>query len=177
VSSEFQKRKVAGVFSALDDDQDGFLEEEDFQALTDRWNEIRGYQPGSPDHDRMTAIMMGWWQALLSSSDLDRDNKVTLDEVMLVVDQLPYARDQVLATANAMFEAVDEDGSGEVSPGEYNQMISAWKGSAVDTDEAFGMLDANSDGHISRDEFADMWADFWIGDDEASPSKWVFGPF
>ncbi len=48
MSSEFQKRKVAGVFYALDVDQDGYLEEEDFQCLTDRWNEIRGYQPGTP---------------------------------------------------------------------------------------------------------------------------------
>jgi Ca2+-binding EF-hand superfamily protein len=177
VSSEFQKRKVAGVFYALDADQDGYLEEEDFQCLTDRWNQIRGYQPGTPEHERMTAVMMGWWQALLAASDLDRDNRVTLDEVMLVVDQLPHVRDQVLATAHSMFEAVDENGNGEVSPAEYNQMITAWKGYDVDTDGAFRFLDANGDGHLSREEFADLWADFWIGDDQASPSKWVFGPF
>ena len=56
-------------------------------------------------------------------------------------------------------------------------MIVAWKGSEVDTDGVFRFLDANGDGHISRDEFVDLWADFWIGDDQASPSKWVFGPF
>ena len=42
MSSEFQKRKVAGVFYALDVDQDGYLEEEDFQPLTDRWNDDPG---------------------------------------------------------------------------------------------------------------------------------------
>ena len=177
MSSEFQKRKIAGVFYALDIDQDGYLEEEDFQCLTDRWNGIRGYQPGTPEHERMTAIMMGWWQALLASSDLDRDNRVTLDEVMTVVDQLPHVRDQVSATAHTMFEAVDENGNGEVSPREYNQMISAWKGGEVDTDGAFRFLDTNGDGYLSKEEFADLWAEFWIGDDPASASKWVFGPF
>jgi Ca2+-binding EF-hand superfamily protein len=120
---------------------------------------------------------MGWWQTLLAASDQDRDNRVTLDEVMAVVDQLPAVRDQVEGTANTMFDAVDENGNGEVSPAEYNQMIEAWKGAPVDTDGVFRFLDADGDGHISRSEFVDLWADFWIGDDQASPSKWVFGPF
>ncbi len=177
MASEFQKRKVAGVFYALDVDQDGYLEEEDFQCLTDRWNEIRGYQPGTPEFERITAVMMGWWQALLAASDQDRDDRVTLDEVMLVVDQLPMVRDQVEATANAMFDVVDENGNGEVSPAEYNQMIEAWKGFKVETDGVFRFLDADGDGHISRSEFVDLWAEFWIGDDQAAPSNWVFGPF
>ena len=83
----------------------------------------------------------------------------------------------MVGTAEAMFEAVDENGNGEVSPAEYKQMISAWKGVEVDTDGVFRMLDANGDGHISKTEFTDLWADFWIGDDQASPSKWVFRPF
>jgi Ca2+-binding EF-hand superfamily protein len=176
VASEFQRRKVSGVFHSMDVDKDGYLEEEDFQSLTDRWNGLRGVRPGSPGHERIAGIMMGWWQALVAGADQDGDNRVTLDEVLALVDQLAGMRDAVEATADAMFDAVDDNGDGRVSPAEYNQMIVAWKGHPVGTDEAFRFLDTNGDGYISRQEFVEAWADFWIGDDEASPSAWVFGP-
>ena len=91
------------------------------------------------------------------------------------VDQLPQVRDQVEATANAMFDAVDENRNGEVSPAEHQQMISVWKGYEVDCDDVFPILDANRDGHLSRAEFVSLWADFWTGDNEESPSKWSSG--
>ena len=108
MASDFQRRKVAGVFNAMDADQDGFLDEADFEALTARWIGIRTWAPGSERPAQLTAIMMGWWAALLAASDLDRDNKVTLDEVLLVMDQLGTMSDAVAGTASAMFEAIDE---------------------------------------------------------------------
>lgn len=53
MASEFRRRKVASVFEAMDADQDGFLEEEDFEALTERWVGIRGWEPRSVEYDRM----------------------------------------------------------------------------------------------------------------------------
>ena len=41
----------------MDVDHDGFLEEEDFEALTARWVGMRGWEPGSADYDRMRSIM------------------------------------------------------------------------------------------------------------------------
>ena len=153
------------------------MEEEDFATLTDRWNGVRGYQPGSPDHERMTNIMMGWWAALLAAADENGDGKVSLDEVMLVVDQLPSMRDQVGATADSMFAAVDRDGDGSVDRDEFKEMIRLWKQSDSGTDKIFPLLDADGDGRISRDEFSSLWCGFWIDDDESSPAKWIFGPF
>jgi Ca2+-binding EF-hand superfamily protein len=177
VATAFQRQKVAGVFHAMDVNDDDFLEQEDFEALTARWNGVRGYEPGSPDHERMTAIMMGWWAALLSAADQNRDDKVTLDEVMLVVDQLPAMRDQVRATAESMFDAVDRDGDGSVELDEYKEMVWMWKQTDAGTDELFPQLDTDGDGRISKEEFSDLWCGFWIDDDESSPAKWVFGPF
>ena len=141
MASEFQRRKVAAVMDAMDVDHDGFLEEEDFEALTERWVAIRGWEPGSPGYERMRAIMMGWWEALLAMSDRDRDNKVTLDELMLTVDQLPGMRDSVIATADAMFDAIDEDGDGHVTIDEHKQVVQAWKGTVAGVDEVFARMD------------------------------------
>ncbi|GIG68491.1 calcium-binding protein [Phytomonospora endophytica] len=160
------------MFTAMDADDDGFLDESDFTALAARWSTIRG--PG--DHERLNAIMLGWWTTLLAASDLDRDDKVTVEEVLLVVDRLPTMPEAVTATAETMFEAIDEDGDGLISAEEYRRMIEAWNGVGTDTDAIFPLLDDDGDGRLSRTEFADLWFEFWAGDDAEAPGTLVFGP-
>src|SRR3954469_12408265 len=111
MASEFQRRKIAGVFEAMDVDGDGFLQESDFAALTARWTAIRG--PG--DHPRLTAIMMGWWRTLLAAADHDGDEQVNPDEVLLLADRRGQMPDEVAGTAAPMFEAVDENADGRIS--------------------------------------------------------------
>lgn len=171
MASDLQRHKVRSVFTAMDGDGDGFLERRDFQALADRWTALR-----TGDDERLSRIMLGWWQTLLSASDRDRDNKVTLDEVLLVVDQLPQMPDAVVATAAAMFEAIDADQDGYVSASEYRQMIEAWNGRATDTDAIFPALDTDGDGKLSRAEFSTLWFEFWAGDNADAPGTLVFGP-
>ncbi|HEX4221850.1 MAG TPA: EF-hand domain-containing protein [Pseudonocardiaceae bacterium] len=174
MASEFQRRKIAGVFDAMDANSDGLLEESDFQALAARWTTLRGIEPGSVEYESLTGIMLGWWQAL-RTFDRDGDDKVSLDEVLAVVDQLPTMLDSVSATANAMFDATDENRDGAISAEEYHQLIGAWNGVETDTDAVFPLLDRNHDGHVSRSEFTQLWTQFWVGDDPAEPGSWVFG--
>jgi Ca2+-binding EF-hand superfamily protein len=110
-------------------------------------------------------------------SDQDRDDKVTLDEVMLVVDRLDTMDAEVVATADAMFEAVDEDADGVIAVREHKQAVKAWKGTDAGVEEVFERLDLDGDGRLSRAEFRELWSDFWRGDDTASPGQWVFGPY
>ncbi|MEV6873470.1 EF-hand domain-containing protein [Amycolatopsis sp. NPDC051128] len=174
MASEFQRRKISGVFGAMDADRDGFLTESDFRALTTRWLDLRGTDGGTPEGQRLAAIMMGWWGTLLDV-DRDGDGKVTLDEVLQVVDELPKMPGAVTGTAAAMFEAVDENGDGAISAAEYHRMIAAWSGTDTPTDEVFAHLDLDGDGRLSRAEFTGHWFEFWVGDDPAAPGSWVFG--
>jgi Ca2+-binding EF-hand superfamily protein len=176
MASEFQRKKIAGVFEAMDADGDGFLREADFAALTARWIAVRG-TIGSV---RLTSIMMGWWDTLLAAAHPGgdgHDGKVTLDEVLTVVDRLDTMPDAVTGTAEAMFEAVDENGDEHISAEEYNRLIEAWSGRPTDTDAIFPLLDLDGDGHLSRDEFVRLWTEFWAGDDPEAPGTWVFGRF
>ncbi|WP_370973514.1 EF-hand domain-containing protein [Amycolatopsis sp. cg9] len=175
MASDFQRRKISVVFGAMDADEDGYLTESDFRALTARWLDVRGTDGGTPEGEKLAAIMMGWWATLRDASDRDRDGKVSLDEVLGVVDELPRMPGAVTGTASAMFEAVDENGDGAISAAEFRRMIEAWSGPATATAEAFELLDTDGDGRLSRDEFAGHWYEFWAGDDPAAPGSWVFG--
>ncbi len=176
MASEFQQRKIAGVFHAMDADGNGLLEEADFEAVTERWAAIRGWAAGSGEHEGMRAVMLGWWAAL-AASDRDGDGRVSFEELMLLVDQLGTMGDEITATADAMFDAIDENGDDRISLDEHKQVVRAWKGTAEGVAEVFPHLDLNGDGELSRDEFRELWLGFWRGDDPQSPSQWVFGPY
>jgi Ca2+-binding EF-hand superfamily protein len=170
MASEFQRSKITGVFEAMDADGDGYLTESDFRALTARWVALRG----EGDHTRLAEIMMGWWGTL---RDAAGTSQVAIEDVLTVVDRLGEMPEAVAGTAYAMFEAVDENGDGHISKGEYRQLVEAWNGRETNTDEVFALLDLNHDGHLSRQEFTVHWTEFWAGDDPSAPGSWVFGLF
>lgn len=175
MASAFQRRKVLGVFDAMDSEGRGFLVEGDFADLAARWTTLRGLRPGSAQYSRLREIMLGWWESL-SATALD-PRQVHLDDVMAVVEVLPSMSDAVIATADAMFEAIDENGDGLISRAEYRQLIEAWNGRPTDTDEVFTLLDADADGFIPHAEFRLLWYQFWAGNDPYAPGTWVFGRF
>ncbi|MEZ0110164.1 Ca2+-binding EF-hand superfamily protein [Catenulispora sp. EB89] len=175
MASDFQRYKVAGVFTAMDTDRRGHLIKADFEALAARWTTVRGARPDTGSADRLQAIMLGWWSAL-SAAAAD-DTHVGLDDVLTVVDALPTMTEAMDATADAMFEAIDENADNHISRAEYRQLIEAWNGRPTDTDEIFDLLDLDGDGHLSHEEFRALWRQFWAGDDPAAPGTWVFGRF
>jgi Ca2+-binding EF-hand superfamily protein len=177
MASEFQRRKVRTVFDAMDADGNGVLERDDFVALTVRWTGVRNWPPASAEHRRLTAIMMGWWSTLEAAAGPERPGRVSLDDVLGVVDRLVRDPAPVAVTAAAMFEAVDENGDGGISPAEYRQLMETWTGHPVDAGETFRLLDRDGDGSVSLAEFTTAWQEFWTGDDPAEPGSWLFGRF
>jgi Ca2+-binding EF-hand superfamily protein len=170
MAGEFQQEKIARVFAAMDVDGDGYLTEKDFSALTARWTQLRG----GGNHARLTAVMMGWWATL---RDAARTSQVALADVLAVVDQLAQMPQAVTGTAEAMFEAVDENADGHVSPAEYRQVIEACTGCETDTSAAFELLDLDHDGYLSQSEFAEHWTEFWASDNPDAVGSYVFGAF
>lgn len=171
MASDLQRKKASVVFTAMDADDDGFLERADFEALTDRWTGIRG----GDGANRLREIMMGWWDALSATADQDRDQRITREEMLAAVENLGAMLDLVTATAESMFEAVDEDGDGRVTALEYARMIRAWTGKSTPTDAGFARLDLDGDGELAKSEFVTHWVEFWVGDDEDTPGTHLFG--
>ncbi|MEW1865349.1 EF-hand domain-containing protein [Streptomyces sp. NPDC088194] len=177
MASAFQERKLRGMFAAFDTDGDGFLREEDFRALVARWSRLPEVGPGTELRARVETLLMGWWAALLEAGDANADGSVDLGELLQLVDRLPSMVAEVTATADTVFDAVDANGDGRISPAEHRSLVETWNGRPVDMTGVFERLDLNGDGHLSREEFALLWRQFWISDDPAEPGNWLCGRF
>ena len=177
MANAFQERKLKGMFAAFDADSDGYLREEDFKALVGRWSRLPGVAPGTELHARVETLLMGWWAALLEAGDANGDGAVDMAELLALVDQLPAMVADVTATADTVFDAVDANGDGRISPEEHRRAVETWNGQSVDMTGIFELLDLNGDGHLSREEFALLWRQFWISDDPLEPGNWLCGRF
>ncbi|WP_328498754.1 EF-hand domain-containing protein [Streptomyces sp. NBC_00414] len=177
MASEFQERKLKEMFAAFDADGDGRLREEDFRALVARWSDLPGVGAGTELRARVEALLMGWWAALLEVGDADGDGAVDLGELLLLVDRLPAMVADVTATAETVFDAVDADGDGRISPEEHRHLVETWNGRPANMAGVFESLDLNGDGYLGREEFALLWRQFWISDDPAEPGNLLCGRF
>jgi Ca2+-binding EF-hand superfamily protein len=175
MASAFQVEKFRGMFAAFDADGDGYLREGDFRALVARWCALPAVAAGTELRGRVEAMMMGWWAAILAAGDADGDGAVDMGEVLLLVDRLPTMIANVTATAETIFDAVDADGDGRISPEEHRYLVETWNGRPADLTGVFARLDLNADGHLTRDEFALLWRQFWTSDDPDEPGNHLCG--
>ncbi|MFG2608434.1 EF-hand domain-containing protein [Streptomyces sp. NPDC048514] len=176
MASEFQRDKLLNMFRAFDADDNGYLDQRDFQALAERWKGLPRVRPGSELAAQVDTVMLGWWDHLAAQADTNKDGKVDLDEVLAMVDRLPTMLEVVAATARTIFDAVDENGDGRISPDEHQRLIDTWHGASVDVTGLFDHLDQDGDGYLSRSEFTELWIQFWISDDPAEPGNQLCGP-
>jgi Ca2+-binding EF-hand superfamily protein len=175
MASAFQEQKLTEMFAAFDADGDGYLREEDFRALVARWGRLPGVEPGTELRTRVETLLMGWWAALLEAGDANGDGSVDMAELLSLVDRLPTMTAEVTATAGTVFDAVDTDGDGRISPEEHRRLVETWSGQPVDVTGVFELIDADGDGHLDREEFAVLWRQFWTSDDPAEPGNRLFG--
>ncbi|MFE5734266.1 MULTISPECIES: EF-hand domain-containing protein [unclassified Streptomyces] len=176
MASEFQRDKLVDMFRAFDADDNGYLDRRDFRALAERWKALPRVRPGSELAARVEAVMLGWWDHLAAHVDADGDGRVDLDEILAMVDLLPTMREVVAATAETVFDAVDENGDGRISPAEHRRLVDTWHGRSVDVADVFDRLDRDGDGYLGRPEFTELWIQFWTSDDPAEPGNHLCGP-
>ncbi|GGV08573.1 calcium sensor EFh [Streptomyces litmocidini] len=176
MASGFQRDKLVNMFRAFDADDNGYLDRRDFQALAERWKGLPRVRRGSELATRVDAVMLGWWDLLATHVDTDGDGRVDLDGILAMVDRLPTMGEVVAETAEAVFDAVDENGDGRISPAEHRRLVDTWHGESIDLGDVFDRLDQDGDGYLGRTEFTELWIQFWISDDPSEPGNQLCGP-
>ncbi|MCP6759694.1 MAG: EF-hand domain-containing protein [Fischerella sp. CENA71] len=171
--SELLKRKLAVLFQGLDVDKNGFVEREDFDQITSNLAQIRGWEPSSPDYENLHNQLLLMWEQYWIDADLDKDNKVSLDEFVesyskqfaVDSDSSVAAWEQPMAT---LFDVIDINGDKKIGLEEYKQLLTAFGFNTSGYEEIFQQLDTNGDGYISKQEYLQLIKEYCGENPEAT---------
>ncbi len=177
--SEFVKRKLAMAYYRFDHDKDGVVTEGDFVQLGQEVARLRGVEPGSAEADQIVEAHRGWWDAYFKGGDADGDGQVTLGEYLAFVGAWvgsdPEALPRAIQGNQLVFDTIDRNGDGKLSLDEFSLYLRAYGLADDDATRAFGHLDLDLSGYISRAEFAKHMSEYYISEERPSASEWFFG--
>ena len=178
--TELQKRKLTVLFNHHDTDDDGFLGKADYERFAERFCDIQGYAPGSPQGEAAHAQNMAVWEQVRQVADKDRDGRVALEEYLeswdvTLGDKKLY--DQlVTGYAQSLLALWDRDGDGRLSGAEYAAFLGCYGVGEDSALEAFRHLDPDGRGYLLLETLMKRYDEF-MGDDPDAPGNWMAGPF
>ena len=174
--TEFQREKLPRVFALYDADNNGFIEQSDFERLLQTLAQARNWEPGTPEYDVLEEKLMSRWDNIRKSADVNRDGRVSLDEWLANIDHMLQFETEAKAITGSIFGVFDRDGDDKLDVEEYKELYRA-----IGLDESFAAdyfqgLDLNDDGYISRDEFVTLAQQFFRSNDRQAAGNLLFGP-
>jgi Ca2+-binding EF-hand superfamily protein len=178
--TSFQKRKLARMFSVLDVNGDGFVDQTDYVSRVDRLARICGWEADSEEYTRNLRFALDGWESLRESADIDGDGRVSLDDFLRYGDAFLDDRQAVHSYARGdaqlLFDAMDSDGDGKLTVHEYRRYLEVCGADASGADTFFAHADVDEDGRITRQEMAHAIEEFLLSEDPRAGGNFLFGP-
>ena len=175
--SDFHKAKLRTHHRALDADGSGAISKADFEKLAENFAKIRGEAAGSDLHTRLLENFQLIWTKFWAPHDTDNDGEVTPDEFIAAIDGAVDAgvrEDTELLPF--LFDLIDADGSGSISPAEHRQFFEACSIDGSLAADTFNAIDVDGDGSITKAEFLEAGAKFFFYDEADAPGNIFWGP-
>jgi len=171
--------KFDRLFDILDVTGDGYLTQEDFDAIV---HQVVSAPHGSPEGPRAQALRDAatrFWTGIGEHAEVDEVGRVSreafraaLDEAFLRVGRFDELLDPA---AEAWFALYDTDEDGRVSHREYELFHQSLGRPAAGVDAGFRTIDVDGDGYLTLDEFRAIVHQYYTSDDPDAPGNWLFG--
>ncbi|MGK7875537.1 MAG: EF-hand domain-containing protein [Xenococcaceae cyanobacterium] len=173
--TEAQAKANTLVFKRVDLNNDGYLDQSDYENRAEQVAGNLGYDYDSPECNKLKGDYIGIWNEIKSTVDKDGDGKVSLDEYLAFVDS-SYSKGDVfekrtIPLTDSLFDLLDQDKDGFISLKEFKKVDKAYQNNASVAEKVFNMIDANGDGKISKDELRQLARDSYMSTDPSNPGR------
>jgi len=179
---DLQRKKASYYFDLIDEDENGFIEANDFKLRAERMAEARDVT----DEEALSTLqdrVMTWWEHLCTIADFDDDDRVTREEwetywesIEAGVNQGGEEREQTLQSleqaARGTFKAINAD-AGPITEEEYVDWLEAWGIEKSDT--AFQRLDRDGRGTLTQENLVEAVKEFYLSNDPDAPGNVLYG--
>ncbi len=179
--SDLQQKKAQHFLHLFDADYDGLLEKSDFETVSRRMGDLRGWKQGDAGFDDLNGRWMFVWDSMDKLSDANGDERVSPEEFLNAYELLLGTDDGynfvMHSIGNMNFDVLDADGDDRITLEEFRAFHKAHNVDSTYTDSAFAAMDTNGNGSLSRDETMAHLRDFFYSQDPDKPGNYFFGRF
>lgn len=179
---DLQRQKANYYFDLIDEDDNEYIEAEDFETRADRLSRRRELEDEA--RDTLRRQVLGWWTDLCAAIDKNSDDRVSRNEWIQFWEALQAAAEQdndqnnralesLAGSAKVTFDAIDTSNNGKITEEEYADWLAAW--GADNAAEAFRRLDRTNDGYLTEDDLVQATQEFYLSNDAEAPGNALYG--
>lgn len=176
--TDLQRKKLPNLFHLHDVDNDGHIQQADYDQVARDMAQSRGLAADSSEAEELRSRFATAWDSM---SPLAEDGALSLDGWLAYWEQVLSTDgmyDEVISPIGEfVFAMLDRDGDGRVEAAEYVQFYHVMGLDEAAATEVFSQLDRDGNGSLSRDEISDMLQQYFCSEDPDAPGNRFFGPY
>ena len=176
--SPIQIKKQTHFFNILDFDNNGFIQQDDFEAIADNLCIIRDFELDTPEYDTIKQMTDGIWNTLIpfvNGTEGNLEHWLQFMNVLMDSKHEEQYKKYIAAFVGSLYRLFDLNDDGFISQTEYIDLFIGMRIEVRFAPKAFRKLDENNDGRLSKEELFHAVDEFMRSSDPNATGNWLFG--
>lgn len=174
-TSNFWRQKMRTLHGIFDVNNDGVISFDDFKLLAKNFGDL-GHLSHEQKIEFLEVLQVTWEK---NFGEIDPYNLVSVEQYLTEMYHTMTDKDlrkKVHKFLPYLFQAVDNDHSGEISISEFKLFFKCLGLSERDAEVSFAAIDKNNDGMLSIKEFVNLGRDYFLTENPKRVSRHFWGP-